>query len=148
MHISTSVWGVRHQNAGQNIQHSQINLVKKCQSQKSDFFETGCLIFNSVNTMQWSKLFLTFIRFEVFLKYRIPNSDLEIFLGLTDLGSKLYTERKVVESIIADKFILTNGWADNIALLKLEKDVNFQWEIFPICLPCGIKGKTLLLIIQ
>ena len=71
-----------------------------------------------------------------------------IFLGLTDLDSKIYIERNVVESFIINNYINTNGWADDIALLKLEKDVNFQWNIIPICLPCGIEGKTLLFIIQ
>ena len=73
---------------------------------------------------------------------------MEIFLGLTDLDSKIYIERKVVGSFIIDHHIQTNGRADDIGLLKLEKEVNFQWDIIPICLPCGIEGKTLLVVIQ
>ena len=68
--------------------------------------------------------------------FRIPASDLWVTLGMTKLSSDNFIERKIKRSIPHPDFRIGESVLENdVALLQMEKSVNFQWNIKPICLP-------------
>ena len=60
------------------------------------------------------------------------------------MNSKVYLERKISEYHGHAEFKKKNNGMSDIALIKLEKEVNFQWDVAPICLPCNTEGSLII----